>query len=831
MASSVNNLGTAYIRIAPQMQGIQSSIQSKLSGVGSKVGEEFSNGFTKKWGIAVGAVAGITNQVVSKAIDTVSSSIDGAISRVDTLNVFPKIMANLGYEADESSSSLDKLSNRIEGLPTTLDEIVNYTQRLASTMGSLNKGTRNATNLALAFNDAALAGGKGQAEANRAFEQFVQVISRGRPSMQDWKIMMEVMPGQLKQMAKYMASNNDSLKAYAKQAGKTADQLDGMDLYSWISEDKNEHAKERLSDLIDAMIALDTEGGAGITAFKDQVGDATHTIGTALRLIPVRVTKALAQVIQAFGAGDIYTALDKFTSGFKKVGDWAVKYVVPPLRDDIIPVLSKIMKAVKNVAQAILGNETARRALIIGLEIFLSYKAVAPIILGLADAIVKLKTVVTAGNPAMVSMGLAVTAVVASINVAIEATNLYMAKNKSATIQLRNYEKTLVNTTNAQRQLTKAEQLEQELLDDITTKKQLQNNAEYQALQAKQNLAQAQSEYNQMLKEGGHSEDELRMKQLEVMAASNAKTQAEQKYAESVKDTQRAIDAEADARLTSLHAHNQAQGAMLLEKREYATLAKQLDDLTKNTIEYTDANGNLVKVSKERMAEISNWYAESLGKNDATWKAIVTLAQKEGISFVEAANRYGSEAGAGLPGNFSKAVATYKPMALRQTQEMVDEIKGTFNTSSFFELGQNIIKGLTNGMMSLGKTVANKSQEIASTISNKMKSVLQVHSPSRVMFDVGRFVDLGLINGMESLSDRVEGAAEGLAQSIRDPFEQQATMNMMANSTRNAQAIPTAQTAPTQPQVIQNNTFNQVADNLDVKEASKLLGFEVATAI
>ena len=32
-------------------------------------------------------------------------------------------------------------------------------------------------------------------------------------------------------------------------------------------------------------------------------------------------------------------------------------------------------------------------------------------------------------------------------------------------------------------------------------------------------------------------------------------------------------------------------------------------------------------------------------------------------------------------------------------------------------------------------------------------------------------------------------------------------------------------------QVIQNNTFNQVANDLDVKEASRKLGWEVATAI
>ena len=163
--ASANNLGTAYIRIAPQMQGIQSTITKQLGGLGSSVGTQFSNNFTAKWGKAAGAIAGATAAIASKALNAVTDSIDTAIKRIDTLNAFPKIMKNLGFEAEESDSALSKLSDRIEGLPTTLDGIVTYTQRLASSTGTLNKGMYNATNLAIAFNDAALAGGKGQYEA------------------------------------------------------------------------------------------------------------------------------------------------------------------------------------------------------------------------------------------------------------------------------------------------------------------------------------------------------------------------------------------------------------------------------------------------------------------------------------------------------------------------------------------------------------------------------------------------------------------------------------------------------------------------------------------
>ena len=366
--ASANNLGTAYIKIAPQMEGIQSSITKGLQSA------------IKSSTAASTALGTVIAKGISTAMSAVSNSLDRAISRVDTLNAFPKIMKNLGFAAEESQSSIDKLASRIEGLPTGLDEIVNYTQRLASTMGNLNKDVYNATNLAIAFNDAALAGGKGQYEANRAFEQFSQVLSRGRPSMQDWKIMMEVMPGQLKQMAKYMGTNNKSLQEYAKNAKKTVDQLDGMDLYNWISENKNEKAKERLQDLTKALIDLDNNGGAGITSFKDQVGDATHTIGNALSLIPLRISKAVAAIINAFGSEGIYNAIDQFSSSFAKVGDWIIKYMVPPIRDYVIPALKTVLGAIGNIFKAIGQNEVASKALSALIYAFVGFKAVKSVI-------------------------------------------------------------------------------------------------------------------------------------------------------------------------------------------------------------------------------------------------------------------------------------------------------------------------------------------------------------------------------------------------------------------------------------------------------------------
>ena len=73
--------------------------------------------------IAKGVIAatGVT-KALSAAFNLLRNSIDGAVSRYDTMNNFPKVMSNLGIAADDAQKSIDKMSDKLMGLPTTLDE-------------------------------------------------------------------------------------------------------------------------------------------------------------------------------------------------------------------------------------------------------------------------------------------------------------------------------------------------------------------------------------------------------------------------------------------------------------------------------------------------------------------------------------------------------------------------------------------------------------------------------------------------------------------------------------------------------------------------------------
>ena len=888
--ATANNLGTAYIRIAPQMKGIQSTIQSSFGKAGGTAAASFSSNFASKWGKAAGLVAGVAATAVSKAVGAVVDTFDAAISRADTLNAFPKIMKNLGFSTKESDAALQKLSDRIEGLPTTLDGIVSYTQRLASSTGKLNKGVYNATNLAIAFNDAALAGGKGQYEANRAFEQFVQVISRGRPSMQDWKIMMEVMPGQLKQLAKYMGKNSKSFQAYAKEAKKTVDQLDGLDLYEWISEDKNAYAKERLGDLQKALIDLDNKGGAGIVSFKDQVGDATHTIGNALSLIKVRITKALANIIQAFGAGDIYDTIDKFTSSFKKVGDWVIEYVVPPLRDDIVPALKDVIKAIASVIKWVAETEGARKALVALLKAFIAFKVVTAIGSTIKAFVVNIMGVITAVKGAIVAVstftkvlaasgslnvafmntaasatgaaaGIArvgefltrtvtiagvsvsmftalataiggVVVVAGSFAMAMEADRL---QQERAQVKAEEYSKTLISEENATRRVTRAHELEKEILEDIERTKRASTSAELAYLDAKQDEADTQAELNRLAREGKKGTDEYRRAELRHEEAIARKKDTQKKFNKAKKEEAQAQEQYRTAAYTEISQSNLILLSAEARRKKYGVIAKQLDDLSKKTYTYKDANGKLAQATRKDMEDVVDHLSQELSRNDETWRKIREHAQKNGMSYVDAIKSYGRKAGKGLQADFAIAVTEdYLPLATKAIQSSTNAIVKKihsmlpFLSNASIQAGYNLMAGLVKGIKS-------KVGKVKSTVDDGIRDVLkiinkvpEIHSPSRVTAQSGRYIMEGLAVGIESYQSKLNSVADLAMQSMLSHLNGDANI---ALGTSGLSSFGQSQMNPSQTQVIQNNTFNQVDSTLDVKEASRLLGWQVATSI
>lgn len=225
--------------------------------------------------IGKGAALQIGMGLVQKGMGAINSHMDAAIRRVDTMRNFVPVMESLGFSSDDASKSIKQLGDGIEGLPTTLDEIVSNTQMLTASLGDLGKGTKTA----VALNDMFLAGGQGAEAASRALTQYNQMLAKGKVDQQSWNTLVEVAPGQLNQLAKSMLG-----------AGKGQ-----RDLYAALQK-----GTITMDDFNDAIIKLDAEGGEGFASFKDQALAATGGIGTAMKNVGSAITKGVANCIMAF---------------------------------------------------------------------------------------------------------------------------------------------------------------------------------------------------------------------------------------------------------------------------------------------------------------------------------------------------------------------------------------------------------------------------------------------------------------------------------------------------------------------------------------------------
>lgn len=264
----------------------------------------------------------VVSQVFSSAWYSITSQVSGAVNRVDQLNNFPRVMSNLGYSSKDAAASIKQIGRSLDGLPSSTNAVAGMVQQLAP----LTKNLHDATNIALAFNDALLAGGADTTVQADAMMQYTQMLSAGKVDMQAWRSVENAMPGQLNQLAKsLLGAGANSQKLYAAmQSGKVS-----------------------FAQFNDAVVQLDHKGGAHFSSFQKQARDATGGIGTAMTNVKNRIQKAIADIIQSIGASRISSAINRFSSGFETLGKNIAKQV-QAIMPTVSPILHRLMGMVQS---------------------------------------------------------------------------------------------------------------------------------------------------------------------------------------------------------------------------------------------------------------------------------------------------------------------------------------------------------------------------------------------------------------------------------------------------------------------------------------------------
>lgn len=254
--------------------------------------------------VAAGTIIGnIATRVISAGFSAISSSVDGAISRLDTLNNYERVMSNLGIGASDAQKSIQVLQEALLGLPTTLDDASLSVQRLVSANGNIAAST----DMFLAFNNALLAGGAGADIQRAALEQMMQAYAKGKPEAEEWRSLMTAMPAQLKQIATALGYTSTAI---------------GGDLYNAI-----QTGKLSMDDFMLTIVKLNKEGVGGFESFETQARNSTGGVATSITNLKTAITRGITDVMNVIGQSNIAGFFNNVASVIGNVATYVAAFV------------------------------------------------------------------------------------------------------------------------------------------------------------------------------------------------------------------------------------------------------------------------------------------------------------------------------------------------------------------------------------------------------------------------------------------------------------------------------------------------------------------------
>lgn len=276
---------------ASQFQSVMKAAGQTLDG--ASAGGKKSLGMLQASAVAAGTLIARAFEQIVRAV---ANNIGDAVKRVDILNNFPKVMSNVGIGTDTAREAIKKLSDRLQGLPTSLDTAAQSVQGLTMKTKDVNK----ATDIFLAFNNALLAGGAPMERQSQIAIQFSQAFAKGKPDLIEWRAMMEGMPAQMDQLAKSFG------------------QVDALSLYDQIKD-----GNITMDDFAQQLVKLNSKGVDGLPGFAEQAKNATGGIQTNMANMQTAITRGIAKVIEAIGSKNIADAI----SGIGKAFETALTFI------------------------------------------------------------------------------------------------------------------------------------------------------------------------------------------------------------------------------------------------------------------------------------------------------------------------------------------------------------------------------------------------------------------------------------------------------------------------------------------------------------------------
>ena len=95
-------------------------------------------------------------------------------------------------------------------------------------------------------------------------------------------------------------------------------------------------------------------------------------------------------------------------------------------------------------------------------------------------------------------------------------------------------------------------------------------------------------------------------------------------------------------------------------------------------------------------------------------------------------------------------------------------LKTTLKSVEWGSIGTNLVNGLKNGISNAWSGLVSKVKGLVTSLTDKVKNLFGISSPSRVWAEIGNYLDLGLAKGLDEGKKSALVAAANLANSVTD---------------------------------------------------------------
>lgn len=143
-----------------------------------------------------------------------------------------------------------------------------------------------------------------------------------------------------------------------------------------------------------------------------------------------------------------------------------------------------------------------------------------------------------------------------------------------------------------------------------------------------------------------------------------------------------------------------------------------------------------------------------------------------------------------------------------------NSLSNFFNTNNFKNIGSNIVSGISSGINSMKSTLQANVSSLANDITGRLKNLLGIHSPSKVMKEqIGKFIPQGIAEGIDTDEMAISSSLESVIENMKNNLKEVPQLAELEYSHA--------------PNLISNNTFTSNSNNSEqielLREQNRLL--------